>query len=159
MPVPGYTLSGSPINPINTPPLYTASGTIDPGAFGGNADLEAAAVGQGQYNEWKNTYLPIALDVNNQTTFNNPELVNQGITQAVGDVNQAFNTQAGTQQRYQQQYGLTPDPMQGAVNSRVNSLGRSQSVVDAANRIRQNLINRNTSIMQGGVPTASQSGI
>lgn len=137
-----------------------AVNAIKPGSPPPNtADEQAAQVAQAQYDDWKNTYLPIARDLTQQTTLNNPGLVNQGITQAVGDVNSAFNTQSGVQQRYAQEYGIIPDAMQGAVNSRVNSVGRSQSVVDAANRIRANLANRDTSIMQTGVPTASATGL
>ena len=130
------------------------TGLLNPNS-GANAADTAAAVSQANYNEWKNTYLPAALDLNNQTTYNNPGLVQQGVTQAIGNVNQAFDSAAAQRNRFMQQSGTTQDPMLGAVNSRVNNVQRSSSVVDAANRIRQNLADRNKSIMQSGIPVSN----
>ena len=138
-------------------PTKNSIGQLNPDAFGSVSDL-AAAVSQAQYEEWKNSFLPVAINMNNQTTYNNPGLVQKGITQAVGNVNQAFDTSLAVKNRMIQQAGITEDPMMGAVNSRVNSVQRSASVVDAANRIRQNLADRNKSILQGGVPNY-QAGV
>ena len=130
--------------------LKSTTGAIDPNAYGGNADQMAAAVSQAQYNEWRNNFLPVAQQLNKQTTYGDPSLVSKGITQAIGNVNQAYDTASGQQQRFSQEYGVTQDPMLGAVTSRVNNVQRSQSVVDAANRIRSNLASNNNSIMSGG---------
>jgi hypothetical protein len=131
--------------------LNATPGAIDPSKYSTAADM-AAAVTQAQYSDWKNTFLPASQAMLNQTTFNNPGLVQQGVTQAVGNVNQAFDTAAGVQQRLATHAGIADDPTLSAVTSKVNNVQRSASVVDAANRIRQNLSDRNTSIMQSGTP-------
>lgn len=138
--------------------LKSIPGAINPSNYG-TPDEAAAAVAQAQYNEWKNMYLPAATAALDQTTYNNQNLVTTNVNQAVGNVNQAYDTLGGTQQRYAQEYGVNPSPALSAVTSRANSINRSASVVDAANRIRQTLADRNQAIMQGGVSNFQTGGL
>jgi len=133
------------------------SGTLNPANYG-TADSEAAAVAQAQYNEWKTTYLPAAQAELAQTTYANPSIVGTDVQQAIGNVNQAFDTTAGTQQRFNSEYGITPTAGMSAVNSRVNNNSRSLSVVQAAQNIRANLVAQNSQIMEGGISNFQPTG-
>jgi hypothetical protein len=134
----------------------TTSGTAaDTGSFGGwgSAISEAAAITQARYTEWKNDYLPSALKLQGQTTYNDPTLVDREVNKAVGTVNQAYDTAAGTQDRYSLHSGVDFTPQQQAVSDRVSAVKKSASVVDAASQIRQTLADRNKTIMQSGIST------
>lgn len=115
------------------------------------ADI-AGAVTRATYKDWKQNYLPVALQMMDQTTWKNPELITEGVQSAVSDVNNSFDAQAGVQERTLGRYGMTVTPEQKAVNDRVNNLSRSSATVDAAARIRQKLSDRNYAIAMGGIP-------
>ena len=128
----------------------------NPLVYGGKAADMAAQVTRATYEDWKSTYLPVALQMmNEETAYNNPALVSKGVTQAVTNVNKSFDNAAAQQQRMASRYGVGISSEQQAVNDRVNNINRSTSVVDAANRIRQRLADRDRAIALGGVPNLS----
>lgn len=126
-------------------------GQIYPYAFGSASDM-MASVTRATYDDWRKTYLPIALEMMNQTTYNNPALVKKEVASAVGGVNSAFNSAKGVRERTASRYGVQFDDQQKASNERIMGLEKSTAVVDAANRIRQRLADRNRAIATSGIP-------
>lgn len=114
--------------------------------------IMAGVLTQAQYDSWKNTFYPVIEQMLGQSTYANPQIANEQISEAISSVNSRFNSAEGMRNRYASQYGLDIDPATQAENSRISNVKRSAAVVDAANRIRQSLMERNKQIMEGGIP-------
>lgn len=113
-----------------------------------------------QYTDYMNRYRGAEDSLMAMTTYQNPELVNQEIQQAIGSggyVRKALNTAEGIQQRSAARFGAIQDADTQQAVARSNDLNRSMAVVDAANRIRQRLATRNQQIAVGTVPNAGRA--
>lgn len=113
-----------------------------------------------QWEDYKARFRPVEDRLMYMTTYNNPELVNQEIASAIGTggyVHTALNNSASQQQRNFARYGLAPTRAQQTSLDRQNNLSRSTAVVDAANRIRQRITERNQLIATGTIPNAGRS--
>jgi len=126
-------------------------GLINPNLPGG-ASQAMADITKATYNDWKSTYLPIALEAMNQTTYKNPALLKGAIGEAKLGAENTFNNTAGIRNRTASRYGVSFDEQQTAANNRTVGLEKSRAVVDAANRIRQRLADRDRQVATGGVP-------
>lgn len=134
-------------------------GILPDGSYGYNPLVKAgkatdmyAQVTRAVYDDWKQNYLPVALEMMNQTTYNNPGLMAENVTQAVGNVNSSFNSAQDQQDRTLSRFGISRTGQAQEVSDRMESLSKSASIVDAANRIRQNLADRNRQVALGGIP-------
>lgn len=144
----------------NTNPGGGSETAYSPLTVGESASQNLADVTRATYEDWRKQYLPIALEMMNQTTYNNPDLVGKEVKSAVGNVESAFKNAQGLQDRTASRYGISFDDRQRAASDRITGLEKSTAVVDAANRIRQKLADRNKQIAAGGIPAinATQGG-
>ena len=135
-----YSLGGmsKPSNPYLVP------------EFAMNPEYQAAMVLMQQYSDYQRRFQPLENQLMGQTMYTNPNLVNDEIAQGQGFVNNAFSTQAAQHQRSLQSFGLAPDQRTQQANNISSAIGRSASIVDAANRIRQNVTDRSRAIISGG---------
>lgn len=140
---------------FNTNPSGGSGTAYSPLTVGGSAAQNLADVTRATYEDWRKQYLPIALEMMNQTTYNNPGLVDKEVKSAVGNVESAFKNTQGLQDRTASRYGITLDDRQKAASDRITGLEKSTAVVDAANRIRQKLADRNRQVAAGGIPAIS----
>lgn len=157
---------GSELRP-GSPGTFDVNGNYNPLKMGTGSHAAAdttAAVLRGNYNEWKSKFFGkdnasgIIPQLVNQTTYANPGLVDQELSQGALRTNNAFNV-ASTNQAYQQQkYGMQQTTEQVQANALSLNQAKSASNADAANRIRQKLYERNQSIASGGLPAAVASG-
>lgn len=140
-----------------------------------------AEITRQQWSDYQSRFVPFENQLLGMTSYNNPGIVNQEIGAAIGEGNpaQTYRTGRGaifqrpatgrgyvhkaldnaeSQQKYQfQRYGMAPTAQQQTAIQSQNSLNRSKTVVDAANRIRRNISDRNMQIASGAVPNAGRS--
>jgi len=113
-----------------------------------------------QYDQYLQLFAPVEQQMYDKTTLRNPGLVNSEISKATGAggyINRALDSAAGQQQRSFARYGLTPNAAQQQSIDRNQALTRSTAAVDAANRIRQRLGERDEQIMIGATPSSGRS--
>ena len=131
-----------------------------------------------QWEDYQNRFVPIENRVMNMTSYNSPWLVTREINQAIGGkvmdlapggtgtgsatwdsgyVNRALDASRDSQERSFARYGIAPNAQQRQALDRQSALTQSTAVVDAANRIRQRISERNQSIAQGTIPNAGRS--
>jgi hypothetical protein len=126
-----------------------------------NPQAAANTVNQGIYQEWMTSNLPLYQQLENQLTWNNPGIVKSGVDSAVGNVDNAFNAQTDQLTRGYAAAGIAPTAEQSAVDDRVMTSRRSTADVDAANRTRQQLGERDrligNAVMVGGTDQLSQA--
>lgn len=122
-------------------------GQVDP-------NYSSAAVRMGEiekqdWNDYKTRFIPIENALMQQTTYMNPALAGQEIGKAESDTAHTFNNIAGSSAIQLGRYGMSMTADQQASSDRLNSLGKSGAVVDAANNIRLKLVERNQQIASG----------
>lgn len=123
---------------------------IDPSKYGTASDL-AAAVTQSQYDNWKSTYFPAMQAALDMTTYKNPELINTEVQKGMAAAGQASINAAGQQSRAFGRFGMQPTPEQQTAIEQATNSNKALSEVDASNKIRMNLNDRNKTIMAGNV--------
>lgn len=128
----------------------TAAGNnfyVDP--LSGKAATRQGAITKMQWADYQTRFVPIENQLMNMTTYNNPELAGQEIGKAQADTAGTYDNIAGSQAIQMGRYGMSLSPDQQASSDRINSLGKSGAVVDAANNIRLKLVERNQTIAAG----------
>ena len=140
-----------------SPGTYDANGTYIPlvAGTGENAASDTSGlVIRANYNEWKNAFFPKIGELMNMTTYNNPGLLKGQVADAQNAVASSFDNVQGGQARTAARYGMTVSARQQAAQDSAMSLARSSSMVDAANRVRGDQLDRNRAIATGGIPSA-----
>jgi hypothetical protein len=125
------------------------------------ASQQLADVARAEWKDYLARFRPIETALMNQTTYENPDLFNQDITQAQSAINTSMDSSAVSRIQLLQRYGINQTPDYRQANDRLNNLNRQAALVDAANRIRQNLVDRNYQIATGStmstpVPISTQ---
>lgn len=110
-----------------------------------------AFITRSMWDDYVNDTMPLEEQARQETTFMNPGIVDREINAAIPKVSQAFDNASRMQQEVLANYGMTPSQDAQRVNSRLNNLGASTAQVDAANQIRQRLIDRDREISLGTV--------
>jgi hypothetical protein len=123
-------------------------------APGGSASGNYANLTKAQWQDYQRRFVPIENELINSTTYANPQVLTKAIGQGREATNQAMDVSEKTQQRAVGQYGITQDPAQLTLRRRMEGLNRSAAVVDAANRIRQRVSDRNREITSGAAPSS-----
>jgi hypothetical protein len=159
-PVTGATIKDPyKVNKVTTT-LPLASGQSAPSeaplrlAAGSKAEDNYAKLTRAQWEDYKRRFVPIENELINSTTYANPQVLTTAIGQGRDAANQAINVSEQTQQRAVGQYGITQDPSEIALRRRMEGMNRSTAVVDAANRIRQRVSDRNREITSGAAPSS-----
>ncbi len=122
-------------------------GKVDPG-YGSAAD-RVGAVTKSQWTDYQTRFIPLENQLMNMTTYNNPALAGQEIGKAETDTGKTYDNIAGSSAIQLGRYGMSMSADQQASSDRLNALGKSGAVVDAANNIRLKLVERNQMIASG----------
>ncbi|MFZ4856132.1 MAG: hypothetical protein ACOYL3_07020 [Desulfuromonadaceae bacterium] len=110
-----------------------------------------AAVTQAQYDNWKSTYFPALQAAQNMTTYKNPELIDSEVKKSVATAGMANFNAVGQQKRAIERFGMQATAEQQTAMDQAASSSKALSEVDASNRTRMNLTDRNKTIMAGNV--------
>lgn len=125
----------------------------------GRAAKKLAQVTREYWQDWLSRGPDLQDQLIDMTTYWNPGLAGEEVGIGVNRVNRALDVASVGYRNDLASYGITPTAEQQSVNSRLEALNRSARVVDAANRIRQNLFDRNRAIATGGVATNNSNSI
>lgn len=124
------------------------NGAYQPLVMGGGKAAAAnatAAVLRGNYDNWKNTYFPVLEGLLNETTYNNPDLVQKETAAATKQVGGAFNAARTGAENTMARYGMKQDPSTAAATD----LAEVAATVGAQNQTRMYLGDRDRSIAMG----------
>ena len=125
--------------------------------FSSDPSTTVGQLTRSQWADYVSRFSPIENQLMGMTTYNSPGLVSSEIAKGVEIADNASATATGMRAMNRSQYGLTPRAGQQALEARQDNLTRSTAVVDAANRIRQSLIDRNRAIASGTIPNAGRA--
>ena len=110
-----------------------------------------------QYEDYIARYQGTENALMDMTSYNNPDLVNDEVAASTNTVNSAMATAAANQQYAYQHLGMAQTAETQQANTARNSLNTSTAVVDAANKIRQRIADRNQQIALGSTPNAGRA--
>jgi len=133
-------------------PLY-----VDPNS--GTAASRLGALTKAEWSDYQTRYIPIENQLMQQTTYNNPNLAGQEINKAETDTSHTYDNIANSSAIQLGRYGMSMNSDQQASSDRLNALGKSGAVVDAANNIRLKLTERNQQITSGAAQSFAGSTI
>ena len=126
---------------------YTTPNHVDPN--NGTAASRLGSITKAQWADYQTRFVPIENQLMNMTTYNNKDLAGQEIGQARTDTSKSYDNIAGSQAIQLGRYGMGMNADQQQSSDRLNALGKSGAVVDAANNIRLKLVERNQQIASG----------
>ena len=124
--------------------------------YGLASNLTANVLGESQ-KHLEQTYYPLEDELANNLTYNNPALLPDAIVKGTDTVNAAYDTTRSGVLGQFRQYGIDPTERQMAALNRADNLGRTASIVDAANKIRIKMADRDRAIAAGGIGTQASS--
>lgn len=154
---------------------------IDYSKFKDDPYKTTAALTRAQYDQYIQDFAPLEQRMYDMTTLRNPMNVSTEIEKAIGQGTQASTTtnKAGQEihtpsvgrgyvqkaldnanaqtERSFARYGMTPNQAQGSLLERQQALTRGATTVDAANQIRNRLMDRDDLIMAGATPNSGRA--
>lgn len=129
--------------------LFAETGQLTP--YGSASEMAARTL-DAQYANWETQFMPIELDLLNQSSLNNPDILPTALNRADATVNQVFDSMAGVEQRKLASRGITPNADESMVSSRVRNLSRAAAIAGAENRTREQIAAQDEQIALGSVP-------
>lgn len=141
-------------------PLTNPDGTINYVDFTADPSGITAALTRQQYQDYMDRFAPIENRLLGMMSYDKPETVNQEVQSAIGQggyVQSALNRNQDQQRYAFNKLGVDQTAQGKQAMDINNNLNRSTAVVDAANRIRQKIADRNQMIAVGAVPNAGRA--
>jgi hypothetical protein len=108
-----------------------------------------AKITRSQWADYENRFVPYEDALMNMTTYGNPGLVDSAITRGTQAPRQGFDSAQRMNEQHQARYGAALTRGYDQTQERQNNVGRSAAIVNEANRIRQELTDRNREIAFG----------
>lgn len=115
----------------------------------GEAAGTLAKLARAQWEDYIARFRPLENQLMQMTTYENPAIITEEISKGQKYLGNQYDATIQNQAIQMQSYGISPTGEQRAVNERVAALGKAAALADAANRIRQRLIDRNREIAFG----------
>lgn len=115
------------------------------------------ALTRAQWEDYKLRFQPMEEQLMNMTSYKNPAVVAAEVDKAKAGAVQASQVAQGVTGRNMARYGLSMNTAQQAAQDRSNQLATSTAAVDAANRARFGITDRNRAIAVGASPNAGRS--
>lgn len=150
------------VNTIQTtiaPPVYNPT-LVNYASFSADPAAVTGALTRAQWADYKQRFMPYENALMGLTSYNNPGIVQQEVDQAVGSGGYVQQAAAGAVDQFNRntaRMGLSMTAEQRDAAARQSSLGKSKSVVDAANMIRRRIAERDQQIAIGAVPNAGRA--
>jgi hypothetical protein len=135
----------------NTSVMYPAAPAYNPLFIvpGGKAAEMGATLTRAQWNDYLARFQPIENALIASTGYMNPSIYTNQVQEGIRKTGTAFDAATGMKNTALSRMGLAPTAEQQAYLNKVNNIGRSAAVVDAANTIRQRIADRDRAIMMG----------
>ncbi len=115
------------------------------------ADNTLAKIYRDQWKDYVERFVPLENEL--VSTYGNEALHDQIIGKATEQATNSFDAAQGSYGRSMARFGLSTDVQTQQETDRSFNLGRTLSVVDAKNRTRQALIERDQGMLAGGMST------
>ena len=131
--------------------------TVDTYTFAQDPAVATANLTRAQWADYQARFQPIENYLMQQTSYANPSIVSQEVGAGTTDVNNSYGAMSGVRQRALERTGVQQDAQTLQSEQRQMGVSKSAAVVDSANRIRQNIIERNQQIAIGGIPNAGRA--
>lgn len=159
--VPHYDSSKSIFPP--PPGLSAIGGQPPPGGTGliapeGSASDMAAQVLAGEFENWRQQFKPLELNLLNQSSLNNPQVLTDAVSKAGTIANQSFDAMGGVRRRRLAAQGVAPTADQQMVTDRISSLSKAAAVAGAENKARQQVEANDEMIALGVSPNPNLIG-
>jgi hypothetical protein len=119
--------------------------------MGYKPDDVLAGIYRDQWDDYVKRFFPLENEL--VDTYNNPAVHSRIIGAATQKVATGFDAAEGSYARGMARYGMSPDAQVKAEADRSFNLGRSLATVDAKNRTRQALLERDQGMLAGGMST------
>jgi hypothetical protein len=116
-------------------------------------DQILAGVYRDQWADYVTRFFPLENEL--VDTYNNPQVHSRIIGEATAKASNAFDSARGSYQRSLGRVGMAPDAQVQQETERAFGLGRTLAVVDAKNRTRQALVERDQGMLTGGMTTGA----
>lgn len=114
-----------------------------------------AGIYRDQWEDYVTRFFPLEDEL--VATYNNPEVHNRIIGAATQKAATGFDAAQGSYARSMSRYGMSPDAQVTQETDRSFNLGRTLAVVDAKNRTRQALVDRDQGMLAGGMTTGGMT--
>lgn len=140
---------------------YDTSGNYVPLVMGTGdhaASETTAEVLRGGYDTWKTKFFPKVEELMDMTTYNNPGLIGQQISDAQKAVTGSYTNVTGQQDRNLARYGMANTARQQSAADSSMLLSQSTALVNAANSARTTQSDLDKLIAAGGLPAATSGG-
>lgn len=135
--------------------MVTSNPTADIWSKGyGSAADRFATITRAQWEDYKKRFNPIEDQL--LAAYGNPAMRESAITAAQGLTNKAFDTAEATEARELSRYGVTRNADETAANIRTKGLSRTAALVNAANKTRQHIAERDIQLASGSIPSGGR---
>ena len=125
---------------------------VNPGqAFSGSqgASKLLGQLSRAQWEDWKARFAPHITTLANYAT--DPNAAQDAAEQAKSSVGLAFDAARTVNRQNRERYGVTLTPEQQAEQDRMATIGRSAATISAGNEARISALDRQQSILAGGM--------
>lgn len=129
-----------------------ATGKYVPLSPSGSASQMMANILAAEFANWEQQFKPIELNLLNQSSMTNPEILTNAVRDAKDTTNQTYDALAGVEQRQRQSRGQMQTDASMQVSDRLRNLSRAQAVSGAENRARTQVAAQDELIAMGTVP-------
>ena len=119
------------------------------GGGGGKASDLLAAVTREMWEDYKKRFFPLEEQLMGMTTYKDPSLMEREVEKGQGRVEATFGSLWVTAVRRASSYGQSWDAAQYQANLNAHRLDKTAALADAANRIREKIIERDREIATG----------
>lgn len=120
------------------------------------ADTYANLV-RSQWDDYKNTYLPVNKDLLASLGYNNFAVYTDEVADAQRRTALAFDVGEATQARNLSRLGMVPSAGVLEEQQKLTGLSRGLALVDTSNRTRMAISDRDRALMVGGLPNSGKA--
>ena len=159
VPQPTYQTMGSPSLPQTTVNnnIMGWSGLMgagkQPAVTGFDGKYQAndtwAWITRQQWDDYTKRFAPYENQMIGMTTYKNPQVVEQEVKKGIAAVDTSADAYNKMNQQYMSRYGAAIDPRAAQTTGRMSNFTKTAAIADAANRIRQRLLDQDREIALG----------
>jgi len=136
---------------LNGQPAFTPTYVSPERAFQGSQGASSllGQLSRAQWTDWKARFAPYITKLADEAT--DPNAAGDAATQAKSSVGLAFDTATTVNDQNRERYGVSLSPAQQQAQERATNVGRSAAMASAGNEARISALDRQQSILAGGM--------
>lgn len=132
-------------------PTYQPMSSPAVPSFGGKyqASDTWAWITRQQWDDYMKRFAPYEDEMIGMTTYKNPQVVEQEVDKGIAAVRTSSDAYNRMNEQYMSRYGAAIDPRAAQTTGRMSNFTKTAAIADAANRIRQRLLDQDREIALG----------